>query len=194
MNNDGCASLKQWYNAKNTVYYTNSLQLFSCNFSFFETLKLSFYMSLETKVMEQLKVAMRAKDEAALRTLRAIKAAILLEKTSGSGVEISEADEIKMLQKLAKQRRDSYEIFTQQNRDDLAQKEKEEWAIIETFLPQQMSAEELMTALKEIIVSVGATSAADMGKVMGMATKQLAGKADGKAISEAVKQLLSGNA
>lgn len=151
-------------------------------------------MSLETKVMEQLKVAMRAKDEAALRTLRAIKAAILLEKTSGSGVEISEADEIKMLQKLAKQRRDSYEIFTQQNRDDLAQKEKEEWAIIETFLPQQMSAEELMTALKEIIVSVGATSAADMGKVMGMATKQLAGKADGKAISEAVKQLLSGNA
>ncbi len=151
-------------------------------------------MSLETKVMEQLKVAMRAKDEAALRTLRAIKAAILLEKTSGSGVEISEADEIKMLQKLAKQRRDSYEIFTQQNRDDLAQKEKEEWAIIETFLPQQMSADELKTALKEIIASVGATSAADMGKVMGMATKQLAGKADGKAISEAVKQLLSGNA
>lgn len=151
-------------------------------------------MSLETKVMEQLKVAMRAKDEAALRTLRAIKAALLLEKTSGSGVEITEADEIKLLQKLAKQRRDSYEIFSQQNRDDLAQKEKEEWAIIETFLPQQMSADELKAALKEIIASVGATSAADMGKVMGVATKQLAGKADGKAISEAVKQLLSGNA
>lgn len=151
-------------------------------------------MSLETKVMEQLKVAMRAKDEAALRTLRAIKAALLLEKTSGSGVEITEADEIKLLQKLAKQRRDSYEIFSLQNRDDLAQKEKEEWAIIETFLPQQMSADELKAALKEVIASVGATSAADMGKVMGVATKQLAGKADGKAISEAVKQLLSGNA
>ncbi len=151
-------------------------------------------MSLETKVMEQMKDAMRAKDEAALRTLRAIKAAILLEKTSGSGAEITEADELKMLQKMAKQRRDSLDIFTQQNREDLAAKEKEELAIIDKFLPQQMSEEELVAALKSIISQTGASSPADMGKVMGMATKQLAGKADGKMISEKVKQLLSGNA
>ncbi len=148
-------------------------------------------MSLEQKVMEQMKDAMRAKDEAALRTLRAIKAAILLEKTSGSGTEITEADEIKMLQKMAKQRRDSLDIFTQQNREDLAAKEKEELAIIEKFLPQQMSAEELQAELKAIIAQVGATSPADMGKVMGVASKQLAGKADGKAISENVKILLA---
>lgn len=141
-----------------------------------------------------MKDAMRAKDEAALRTLRAIKAAILLEKTSGSGAEITEADELKMLQKMAKQRRDSLDIFTQQNREDLAAKEKEELAIIDKFLPQQMSEEELVAALKSIISQTGASSPADMGKVMGMATKQLAGKADGKMISEKVKQLLSGNA
>lgn len=151
-------------------------------------------MSLETKVMEQMKDAMRAKDEAALRTLRSIKAAILLEKTSGSGTEITEADEIKMLQKMAKQRRDSLDIFTQQNREDLAVKEREELAIIEKFLPQQMSREELVDALKTIIAETGASSPADMGKVMGAATKQLAGKADGKMISENVKQLLAGNA
>ncbi|HTN45146.1 MAG TPA: GatB/YqeY domain-containing protein [Flavipsychrobacter sp.] len=151
-------------------------------------------MSLETKVMEQMKDAMRAKDEAALRTLRAIKAAILLEKTSGSNAEITEADELKMLQKMAKQRRDSLDIFTQQNREDLAAKEKEELAIIDKFLPQQMSQEEVIAALKAIISEVGASSPADMGKVMGAATKQLAGKADGKMISENVKQLLSGNA
>lgn len=138
-----------------------------------------------------MKDAMRAKDEAALRTLRAIKAAILLEKTSGSGAEITEADEVKMLQKMAKQRRDSLDIFTQQNREDLAAKEKEELAIIEKFLPKQMSAEELQAELKAIIAQVGATSPADMGKVMGLASKQLAGKADGKAISENVKLLLA---
>ena len=148
-------------------------------------------MSLETKIMEQMKDAMRAKDEAALRTLRAIKAAILLEKTSGSGTEISEADELKMLQKMAKQRKDSLEIFTQQNREDLAAKEQEELTIIEKFLPQQLSPEELQTILKNIITEVGASSPADMGKVMGAATKQLAGKADGKMISETVKQLLA---
>lgn len=148
-------------------------------------------MSLEAKVMEQMKDAMRAKDEAALRTLRAIKAAILLEKTSGNGTEISEADEIKMLQKMAKQRRDSLDIFRQQNREDLAAKEQEELTIIEKFLPQQMSQEELTAALKNIIAETGASSPADMGKVMGAATKQLAGKADGKAISETVKQLLA---
>ena len=148
-------------------------------------------MSLEQKVMEEMKGAMRAKDEAALRTLRAIKAAILLEKTSGSGVEMTEADETKMLQKMAKQRRDSLEIFVQQNREDLAQKEREELAIIDRFLPQQMTAEELQAALKDIIAQVGASFPADMGKVMGVASKQLAGKADGRAISETVKQLLA---
>lgn len=148
-------------------------------------------MSLEAKVMEEMKVAMRAKDEAALRTLRAIKAAILLEKTSGSGTEISEADEIKMLQKMAKQRRESLEIYTQQSREDLAQKEREEIAILERFLPKQMSAEELQAELKAIIAETGASSPADMGKVMGIASKKLAGKADGRAISETVKKLLA---
>ncbi len=148
-------------------------------------------MSLEQKVMEQMKEAMRAKDEAGLRTLRAIKAAILIEKTSeGAKETMSEADELKMLQKMAKQRRDSLDIFTQQNRPDLAQKEQEELTILERFLPKQLTPEELEAALKEIIAQTGAASAADMGKVMGAATKQLAGKADGKAISETVKKLL----
>ncbi|RYD58754.1 MAG: GatB/YqeY domain-containing protein [Sphingobacteriales bacterium] len=149
-------------------------------------------MSLEQKVMEDMKTAMRAKDEAGLRTLRAIKAAILIEKTSGNGSDaMSEADETKMLQKMAKQRRDSLEIFQQQNREDLAVKEREELEIIERFLPKQLSTEELQTELKAIIAQAGATSPADMGKVMGMASKQLAGKADGRAISENVKQLLA---
>lgn len=149
-------------------------------------------MSLETKVMDELKNAMRAKDEAALRTLRAIKAAIIIEKTAeGATGEISEATETKMLQKLAKQRRDSIDIFEKQNRTDLSSKEKEELAIIEKFLPQQMSADELKAEITAIISQVGASSPADMGKVMGVASKQLAGKADGKAISEMVKQLLA---
>ncbi len=149
-------------------------------------------MSLEAKVMEELKNAMRAKDEAALRTLRAIKAAIIIEKTAeGATGEITEATETKMLQKLAKQRRDSLDIFEKQNRADLAAKEKEELAIIEKFLPKQMSADELKAEVAAIIAQVGATSPADMGKVMGVASKQLAGKADGKAISDMVKQLLA---
>lgn len=148
-------------------------------------------MSLEQKVMDELKNAMKAKDEAALRTLRAIKAAIIIEKTAeGASGEINEATETKMLQKLAKQRRDSLEIFEKQNREDLAAKEREELAIIEKFLPAQMSADELKAQIKAIIDQVGAKTPADMGKVMGVATKQLAGKADGKAISETVKQLL----
>ena len=149
-------------------------------------------MALEEKVMDELKNAIRAKDEAALRTLRAIKAAIIIEKTSeGANGLISEATETKMLQKLAKQRRDSLEIFEKQNREDLAVKEREELAIIEKFLPQQMTAEELRAEVKAIIDQVGAKSAADMGKVMGVASKQLAGKTDGKAISDMVKQLLA---
>lgn len=148
-------------------------------------------MALEETIMEDIKIAMKAKNEAELRTLRAIKSAILIEKTSGSDVTITEADEMKILQKMAKQRRDSLDIFTQQNREDLAVKEREELAIIERFLPKPLTQDELDAALKAIITQVGAASAADMGKVMGVASKQLAGKADGKAISETVKRLLA---
>jgi uncharacterized protein len=149
-------------------------------------------MSLEQKIMGELKTAMLAKDEKALRSLRAIKAAILLAKTSeGAGGELKEDDEIKLLQKLVKQRKDSLEIFQQQNRTDLAQKEKEEIEIIEKFLPKQLSADEITAELSAIISEVGASSPADMGKVMGAATKKLAGKADGKTISALVKELLS---
>ncbi len=148
-------------------------------------------MSLEQKVMEKLKDAMRAKDEAALRTLRAIKSAILLEKTSGSNKELTEADEMKMLQKLQKQRKESLEVYEQQNREDLAAKEREELEVIEEFLPKQMTEEELETELKKIIEQTGASSPADMGKVMGVASKAFAGRADGKAISQKVKELLA---
>ena len=149
-------------------------------------------MSLEIKVMAEMKEAMKAKDEAALRGLRAIKAEIIKAKTEpGANGIISEDGELKLLQRLVKQRKDSLEIFNQQNRADLAQKEQEEINIIEKFLPAQLSETELEEILKTIINSVGASSAADMGKVMGIATKQLAGKADGKAISTTVKKLLA---
>jgi uncharacterized protein YqeY len=150
-------------------------------------------MTLEQKIMGELKIAMLAKDEKGLRSLRAVKAAILLAKTSeGANGELKEEDEIKLLQKLVKQRKDSLEIFTQQNREDLAQKEKEEIEVIEKFLPKQMSTDELKTELKQIIEEVGASSPADMGKVMGAATKKFAGKADGKTISALVKEILAG--
>ena len=148
-------------------------------------------MSLEQNVMAQLKDAMKAKDEAGLRGLRAIKAAILLAKTAEGRGEITADDEIKLLQKLVKQRKDSLDIFRQQNRADLAQKEEEEIAIIEKFLPKQMDAEELKTIIAGIITETGASSPADMGKVMGVASKQLAGQADGKTISAVVKELLT---
>ena len=149
-------------------------------------------MSLEQKIMTDLKAAMIAKDEAALRSLRAVKAAILLAKTAeGAGGELKEDEEMKLLQKLVKQRKDSLEIFQQQNRADLAKKEEEEIAVIEKFLPKQLSAEEVKAAIEKIITAVGATSPADMGKVMGAATKELAGKADGKTISGLVKELIS---
>ena len=148
-------------------------------------------MSLEAKIMESLKTAMKAKDEVALSTLRAIKAAIIIEKTAeGATGEIDEATEIKMLQKMAKQRKDSLEIFEQQLREDLASKEREELAIIERFLPAQMSEEEIKQALQLVIAQVGASSMADLGKVMGIASKELAGKADGKLIASLVKELL----
>lgn len=148
-------------------------------------------MNLEQQIMAQMKDAMKSKDEAGLRGLRAIKAAILIAKTSGAGGELSADDEMKLLQKLVKQRKDSLEIFQQQNRTDLAKKEEEEIAIIEKFLPKQLGADELKTIVASIITEVGAVSAADMGKVMGVASKQLAGKADGKTISAVVKELLS---
>jgi uncharacterized protein len=149
-------------------------------------------MSLEQKIMAELKTAMLAKDEAGLRSLRAIKAAILLVKTSEAGrVELKEEDEVKLLQKLVKQRKDSLEIFQQQNRPDLAKKEEEEITVIEKFLPKQLSVEELKEALAKIIADVGASSPADLGKVMGMASKQFTGKADGKTISALVKELLT---
>lgn len=149
-------------------------------------------MSLEQKIMTELKAAMLAKDEAALRSLRAIKAAILLAKTSeGAGGELKEEDETKLLQKLVKQRRDSLDIFKQQNRDDLAKKEQEELDVIEKFLPKQLTAEEIREAVGRIIAETGASSPADMGKVMGAVTKQLAGRADGKAVAAVVKEMLS---
>lgn len=149
-------------------------------------------MALEQNIMVELKAAMLAKNEAALRGLRAIKSAILLAKTAdGKQGEITEDDEIKLLQKLAKQRKDSLEVFVAQNREDLAQKEREELEVIEKFLPKQMNEVELKEALKQILSEVGATSPADMGKAMGAASKQLTGKADGKMISALVKELLS---
>ncbi|HKB45581.1 MAG TPA: GatB/YqeY domain-containing protein [Chitinophagaceae bacterium] len=149
-------------------------------------------MNLEQKIMAELKTAMLARNEKALRSLRAVKAAILLAKTAeGAGGELKEEDEIKLLQKLVKQRKDSLEIYQQQNRIDLAQKEQEEIEVIEKFLPKQFSADELKILLAKIIAEVGASSPADMGKIMGAATKQLAGKADGKTISAMVKELLA---
>lgn len=149
-------------------------------------------MALEQQIMSELKTAMLAKDEKALRSLRAIKAAIIIAKTAeGAHGELKEEDETKLLQKLVKQRRDSLEIFTQQNRTDLATKEQEEIDVIEKFLPKQLSAEELKTEVSAIIAESGASSPAEMGKVMGLANKKLAGKADGKTISAIVKELLS---
>ncbi|MBA4197974.1 MAG: glutamyl-tRNA amidotransferase [Chitinophaga sp.] len=149
-------------------------------------------MSLEQQVMSEMKEAMKSKNEAALRGLRAIKAAIIIAKTeAGANGEVSADGELKLLQKLVKQRKDSLEIFQKQNRADLAQKEEEEIAVIEKFLPKQLTEEELKAEVAAIITEVGASSPADMGKVMGAATKQLAGKADGKAISAIVKELLN---
>jgi hypothetical protein len=147
-------------------------------------------MALEQRIMEDLKNAMKNKDEVALRSIRAVKAAILLAKTDGSGGVINEAREVQILQKLVKQRRESFEIFDREGRKELAQKEREEFEFIEKYLPKMMDEAELSTALKDIMAAVGATSAKDLGKVMGMATKSLAGKADGKLISEVAKKLL----
>ena len=148
-------------------------------------------MSLEQQVMAAMKDAMKLKDEAALRGLRAIKAEIIKAKTEpGAGGEIDEATEQKFLMKMMKQRRDSLDIFEKQGRNDLAEKEKEEMLVIEKFLPKQMSESEIKEAVAKIITETGAATTADMGKVMGVASKQLAGKADGKTICAIVKELL----
>jgi len=148
-------------------------------------------MTLEERIAQDLKEAMKKKDEAAKRGLRAIKQAILLQKTSGSGEALSPDLEIKMLQKLVKQRRESLEIYEKQGREDLAQVEREEIAVIERYLPEQLSEAELKAELEKIVQEVGADSMKDMGKVMGLASQRLAGRAEGKAISQVVRQILS---
>ncbi len=149
-------------------------------------------MSLEEKVMSLMKDAMKSKDEALLRGLRAIKAEIIKAKTDpGANGTISEDTELKLLQKLVKSRRDSLTIYQEQNRPDLAIKESEEIAIIEKFLPAQMSEEDVKATVQDIITQVGAGGPQDLGKVMGLATKQLAGQADGKLISAVAKSLLT---
>lgn len=149
-------------------------------------------MNLEQQIMAEMKDAMKARNEALLRGLRAIKAEIIKAKTEpGAAGEISAEKEISMLQKMVKQRKDSLEIYKKQNREDLAQKEEEEIALIEKFLPKQLSQEELKKEVQQIISETGASSASDMGKVMSAATKKLAGRADGKTISSMVKELLA---
>lgn len=148
-------------------------------------------MTLEQKIMTDLKVAMKEKNQAGLRGIRAIKAAILLAKTDGTGKELNETAEIKMLQKLVKQRQDSLEIYKKQGRDDLAKIEEEEIEIIKNYLPKQLSTEEITPLLKQIITEVGASNMKDMGKVMGLATQKLGGQADGKTIANLVRDLLT---
>jgi uncharacterized protein YqeY len=148
-------------------------------------------MSLQQNLMVKIKEAMKSKDKVALESLRAIKSEILLAQTkTGATEELTEDEEIKLLQKLVKQRKDSAVLYKEQGRDDLADPELAQVAIIAQFLPDQLDQAELNKIIADIIDKVGAASMKDMGKVMGMASKQLAGKADGKAISIAVKQLL----
>jgi uncharacterized protein YqeY len=148
-------------------------------------------MSLEATINEDLKTAMKAKDQTALRGIRAIKSAILLFNTSGSADTLDTEKEIAMLQKLVKQRQDSLDIYIKQGREDLAVIEREEIAVIMRYLPQQLSEEDLKVAVKSIMDRLGATTMKDMGRVMGEASKELAGKADGKTISAVVKSMLS---
>ena len=149
-------------------------------------------MGLQENVMTEMKAAMKAKDTVALEALRAIKSAILLAKTDkGAGAELSEEEEIKLVQKLVKQRKDSAAIFSEQGREDLAEPELAQVAVIEKFLPEQLSEEEIESVVVQTIDAVGATGMKDMGKVMGMVSKELAGQADGKTISSIVKAKLS---
>ncbi len=148
-------------------------------------------MSLENTISDAIKTAMREKDKVALDALRAVKSQILLLKTEAKGAEVSAEQEIAILQRMIKQRKDSYDQFTAQNRSDLAEVESAQTKVIEKFLPAQLSAEELEAEMKKIIAETGAESAKDLGKVMGIASKAFAGKSDGKSISEMAKKLLS---
>jgi hypothetical protein len=148
-------------------------------------------MSLELIINEAIKTAMREKDKVALDSLRAVKSQILLLKTEAKGADVSAEQEIAILQRMIKQRKDSYEQFVSQNRTDLAEVEAAQMKVIEQFLPAQLTAEELEAEIKKIIAETGAESIKDLGKVMGTASKALAGKSDGKSISEMVKKLLS---
>lgn len=147
-------------------------------------------MSLENTINEAIKTAMKAKDKVALDSLRAVKAQILLLKTEAAGAEVTPEQEIAILQRMIKQRKDSYEQFTAQGRTDLAAVEEAQSKVIEKFLPQQLSEQELESEIKKIISETGAKSIKDLGKVMGIASKALAGKSDGKSISEMAKKLL----
>ena len=149
-------------------------------------------MSLQDKVMAEMKAAMRAKDSNKLEALRAVKSAILMARTDASGKDgLSEDEELKLLQRLVKQRRESAAIYKEQGREDLAQPELDQAAVIENFLPEQMSEEEIEAEVEKIINQTGASGMQDMGKVMGLASKEMAGKADGKTISAVVKKKLS---
>lgn len=176
-------NIPQW---QNLYRYTTSI---FCH-SFIQNSKKKT-MSLKTNIENSIKDAMRAKDQDRLRALRAIKSLILLEETSGANSgELSADVEMKLLMKAAKQRKDSLEVFLAQNRNDLAEKEQAELLVIEEYLPKQLSEDELKVKIAEIVAKTGASAPSDMGKVMGVATKELAGLADGKAISAMVKSLL----
>ncbi|KAA5532826.1 GatB/YqeY domain-containing protein [Paenimyroides baculatum] len=148
-------------------------------------------MSLQTNITAALKEAMKAKDQVALESLRAIKSELLLAQTSGSATELTEADEIKLLQKLVKQRKDAAAIFLEQQRNDLAEPELAQAAVIEQFLPAQLSEADVEAAIKEIIAEGNFSGMQSMGQVMGLANTKLAGTADGKTISTIVKKLLT---
>ncbi len=148
-------------------------------------------MALEQQIQKDIMEAMKAHDEARLNATRGIKSEILLAKTSGAGHELSDSDVLKIIQKLVKQRKESAELYTQGNRPELAEKELAEMKVMETYLPKALSEDEVRNILKEIVTEVGATGPKDMGKVMGAATKRLAGQADGRVISAIVKELLA---
>ena len=148
-------------------------------------------MSLEIKINNDLKEAMKAKNDIRLRSIRGIKAAIMTLKTSGANIEITADDEIKLLQKMVKQRKDSLSIFEQQGRAELAKVERDEIEVIESYLPKQLSESDIEAIVREAIAATGASSIKDMGKVMGVASKQVAGRAEGAVISGIVKRLLA---
>jgi len=156
-----------------------------------KTISKYIIMRLEDRIMPDLKTAMKAKDQPALRTIRAIKAAILIQKTDGTNTEMTEEMEIKLIQKMTKQRQDSMDIFVKQDREDLAVTERDELEVLKKYLPEQLSEEQIKEIVDKIIADTGAEGMKDMGRVMGLASKDLAGKADGKTISSVVKASLT---